>query len=501
MQNSHKIRKERSLEEQMARTRLPGDVFIEEEINNRILKNFPEGIPFIGEQYSKSREHTLEFGKDLRDYLQGKKGSPSLCANDYVFDIKKGETFDRNSPEYQRSFAICNETIDAFLQHRKEDTQKFMSLAEEEKLPMVTHSFLVAHRLKHLAIPKGYYREVLRASMLLHDVKEDTKKNVKKILEKAVKAHPFEKRELNKKFTSDVIAVTGLLTRRETFYVRDIQHILEGKNSNNTKTSLERILLAAIVKQEDRHVNTRSLEPFDIQKRAKEIMKSLWVADYLGKELLQKYSDKKKIPAGEGPKSIRMLLSTLRVAIYDNFRSIYGALKAETLKAEDNLKRQKNGWLLAKRIQHSVYNHIKDGGLQKLSQPGDKDGISNFYSLNGLILRFFSTLYPTEETIKRAYKNLGGTPSRTNQYLKKHKRRILANTPSIMQPAVYRQRLGVSPNKDVYDTIMGWQEELKNELKKPMEAYSLLFGLYKVVQHHLDLDEGGEKYHLLRPVR
>ncbi len=502
MLTSHKIQKSMSLEEQVARARLPGNTVIEQKINKRIIEQFPEGIPFISERFSRSRENTLKFGGNLRDRMRGEKGGrPSVWANDYVFDIEEGQPFDRSSQEYQRSLIICSETIDAFVKHRKQETKKFMAFAEEERLPMVTHSFLVAHRLKYLAVPEGYYREMLRAAMLLHDVKEDTDKNVRKILEKAIREHPFADKAASKRYVADVIAVNGLLTRRETFYVRDIQHVLDGKNQNNTTMSLERILLAAIVKEEDRHVNTRSLEPFDLFKQAREVMKSLWVADYLGKELVQRYGDPKNIPGGEDPATVMMLVSVLRTAIQDNLRSLYGVLKAATLKAEDALREYKGGEELMKQVQESVYGHIDKGGLKELSQPGRQEDRSDPDSLDGLILLFSSSLYPKEEDLRKAYKKKGGKPDRMNEYVDEQKKRILANTPGIVQPEVFRKRLTRTPNRDGYDKIMEWNEELNARLKDPVQTYRMFFGLYKVVQHHLDLEAGGEKYHLLRPGR
>gem|GEM_PF-6545114 len=501
--------------------RLPGDPEIEHRNHLQVRRNWSiptielssrpgvaslDALPELG-YVSRGKEKTFEQGARIRAIYTGADDADEAfeAVREYAFPDNYGPKFysrsrgisflDRSPkpvafslPLFSRDEArhletlLLREVLSVFRNNLKLGMDPNMLLKRsvkrdgvdvEERNPKATHSILVSHRYKDVeSIDKYYYNTVLQFSLLLHDVREDTTvfpfEILKRVLDKSSLSHSQRHQIID-----DVTGVNRLLTRRERFYALDSYRMIHGgiKRNKGAIPGVSRYL-AAIVKQEDRYVNNRSMVAFDDPvKRVKEAVKSLLVADYVGKGLLASTAN--------GHRVIPSLKKTLDYAVRDNLGSLYAVLGEFALEQatflDDAVVAEKN------RI---VYDHIAGGGLSKVRYPAETRSDE---SLDGLLISMISLLCPSEEGLKELYSN---EENRESQ-----KGHIVKYLPSFLRPPV-----GLLPRRTrPYDVILSWQSAMEQRLVRKVknadgeitseirhdQMYLALFALWKVVQTHL----------------
>ena len=428
-------------------------------------------IPLISPE-SPGRAKTITLGMDLRKSL--KKQNYNVATDvglDYLLhDVAIG-------PEgYQRTKTIVYETIVAFTEHRQKECAPNMALAN---LPRATHPLLVGRRAKHLQLLPPY-NELMRAFLLLHDNDEDTTVSATDVCNTLYEKGLFKNDKEFEFFYDMVTSCVSLVTRRELVYVLDSLRFLD-----DATTPYTILHMSAAGKNEDRHVNNRSLEPWakDPMKIVTELMKSIWIAEIAGKGLLER-TDTAKLEGDE-----LLFRSALLTATYDNLAALYGAttwLLAETEKGLTKWWQPKRkSEQRAKDIRSAVYSHIREGGLEQLHEmpTGDPDPTDSA-AVEGTINGATRLLYPSKTKLKKR-QDRDGTPIDA----------LITDLVRRTPPYILSEQQHQQGELAAYAAIMEEQQRFREHLTEiDGYPYLVLFTMHKVAQRHL-LDAGYRVLH------
>ncbi|MBR9693200.1 hypothetical protein GOV07_04725 [Candidatus Woesearchaeota archaeon] len=467
-------------------------------------------FPKVGETAS-GRRNTVFLGKQLQEIIE--EGDVSRFAEEATRYVIHGfnafSEEDVDNAEYNRIRDIVTTLYSAFTQKLREPHKQEMLL---EHLPKVTHSLLVGHQGMKARLPIGW-RETGIAVHILHDTLEDTLYDLLPDIQQIYRGQEHEQ------VVQRTWIAINLLTRSMLGYVLYSQQLLGllpasiDINGKNMPVTLEDRLFTAIVKQGDRYVNNRSIEPFmeehkengnkvfSFDKVVKEFGKSLWIADYVGKNLLIETNN--DVLSNNG----LALKSALNLAVKDNLRSLYSSIRWVRREVEKRLATQvgsKEAKFIAERLRANVNQYGQDKRFFGVDVPRMRiTRATHEDALDGTLVNIFTLMYPRVREIKdEAAKQ--GVPDY------EIKRQILDGSPAWLLPTRY-QRGNATPSKinNTYDQIMKQQkrytkllgrDEVHNGKPVPKEKreWQLLtmYALEDAVALHLLLDE---KYHPLSP--
>ncbi len=484
-------------------------------LDEKVTKRLKEAYDFPElSELNKGRKHTFTLGKCLEILINtGKLQDAAAIATTYVFFGYSGHEVDITTgtpvaEEYNRSLNASKYLLTAFTNHLRDPEKPSMLLGD---LPKATHSFLVARRAARIPWPRGW-SETGRMVCLFHDLIEDTEtalrgqgttdsQSVEALLTSIYRRTGEqsgtcgEEREHQRNVVENILGSVELLTRSDLFYLLTSQRILGMRD----KFPYEQRLIAAIAKQEDRYVNNRSIEPFLDQERfpfrkvIKELGKSLWVADYLGKSALRQLH-REAITDEQ-----HLFRTALRSAVTDNLRSLYGALLSARTELEQRIHDddKQEGERLMRSIRETVASYGRRSGFERITSPRRRiQHVGDPRAPDGTLVKIFSLMYPTAEAIKRAAA-LAEDPRRESVALK---RSIFAGSPSWLLPPRWRsgyRETGITDEEvhDAYAAILNRQEWSRELFEKARWQYLTIYTLQKIVERHL----AEPAYSLLRP--
>lgn len=294
------------------------------------------------------------------------------------------------SPEFRSAaHRLIMRTKRAFTRQLRDDAPQYLDTGT--RVPIWAHSMTVGHYGLETVVGSGLSEPRLYeylATLLLHDVQEDTTKSVVELLN-ASHVRSLTKQQWTT-MRKRLLSANELLTRSTaSWYLADMKRTRQSDVADAVK------FLVAVAKNTDRAVNGACTVVYDGAKRAKEAwVKNAFVFDYLGRSLLKERGI-------EQNQELRAVESAVQRNIHVTFEQMM------LWRSQLQMQAASRGLDLSE-IDQDIYTYIQDGGFVALGKPpGRRQYQSGLQDIDWTVSDAMALLLPKPGDIHKAWKELG----------------------------------------------------------------------------------------------